>query len=102
MSLVHALWDSTGSTETAITLVLRLSNSGFSRATDPSSVGHASDDESGAHLVVQPGRDRGREVDAEPEVAVRHRLAHVAPVNPRGHRPGSRNQSGRLTPLPGR
>src|SRR2546423_253729 len=35
MSFTHFWWDSTGSTLTAMTLVLRLSNSGFSRATAP-------------------------------------------------------------------
>ena len=38
MSLSHSRWLSTGSTDRPITLTPRLSNSGFSRATAPSSV----------------------------------------------------------------
>src|SRR5690606_39570773 len=40
MSSIHWMWDSTGSTDRAMALTLRLANSSFSLAVKPSSVVH--------------------------------------------------------------
>src|SRR3954453_19800915 len=101
MSLIHSLWGSTGSTLTPMTLALRLSNSGLSLATAPSSVVHTGVKSLGwenrtPHLSPSPsGEGPGRSVvSAVKAGAASPSCSGIAPplmcVLGRGHAPGDR------------